>query len=522
MVQIISIFNIVSLLALLLGIGLVIAKIIKKSNKSLLVLLFAILLLAISEFTNVLEYLDYAPEADEWEDLIQTLFLPLLILSLHIGLLKQELNKRLVSENKFKAIFNHAYTFIGLLDEKGHLLEANDAAFRAVRSERETIIGQPLWETPWWKHSSTEQTKIQHAIGRAKKGEVCRFHTTHHDENSQLVYIDQSLTPVFDQLGTVIYMIAEGRNVTQLNETLRELKQHKNELEQLVKEKTKELNSSLKISEKLNKELYTSNEKLKKGNRELKEQSDYLQHTLNQLKDAQHQLIESEKMASLGILTAGVAHEINNPLNFIMGGVTGIDLYASENLAAYDEEIKKPIKTIYSGIKRISQIVKSLRTYSRTDDYQKSSCNINSILDDCLVILQNKWKDRIVIIKNYHSGAVIEANAGRIHQAFLNLLNNAIQAIENTGNITITTAIGSGQAILKITDDGIGIAPKYLKKIFDPFFTTKEPNEGTGLGLSITQKIISDYRGTLKYLSTEHKGTTVEVIFYRLDTSEHL
>lgn len=299
MVQIISIFNIVSLLALLLGIGLVIAKIIKKSNKSLLVLLFAILLLAISEFTNVLEYLDYAPEADEWEDLIQTLFLPLLILSLHIGLLKQELNKRLVSENKFKAIFNHAYTFIGLLDEKGHLLEANDAAFRAVRSERETIIGQPLWETPWWKHSSTEQTKIQHAIGRAKKGEVCRFHTTHHDENSQLVYIDQSLTPVFDQLGTVIYMIAEGRNVTQLNETLRELKQHKNELEQLVKEKTKELNSSLKISEKLNKELYTSNEKLKKGNRELKEQSDYLQHTLNQLKDAQHQLIESEKMASL-------------------------------------------------------------------------------------------------------------------------------------------------------------------------------------------------------------------------------
>ena len=196
-----------------------------------------------------------------------------------------------------------------------------------------------------------------------------------------------------------------------------------------------------------------------------------------------------------------------------MGGVTGIDQYASEHLSPYYEEIQIPIQSIYTGIDRISNIVKSLNTYSRTDNYQQTPCTISNVLDDCLIMLQNKWKNRIEISKKYESVSKILVNEGRIHQAFLNIINNSIQAIDDTGHISIKTFERNGKVITEIRDDGTGISPKNIKKIFDPFFTTKEPNEGTGLGLSITQKIISDYNGRITFISEGEEGTTVTVVF---------
>lgn len=513
----ISILNIISFSTLLICILIILRRIFTRSNTSIIALLFAFVLLCLSEFTNILEHLDVAPETDEWEDLLEIVFLPLLILSLHIGILEEELNKRYISENKFEAIYNKAATFIGLLDKDGRLLDANEAASRLATTDSNTMFGQYFWETPWWSHSYEEQEKLKKAIELVKQGEVCRFNTTHTDVSGRLLYIDYSLTPVYDHNGDLIYIIPEGRNVTQLTLALQELEQHKNALERLVSEKTKELNAALVVSKQLNEKLYSSNQQLEKSNLELKRQSEYLKQTLSQLQEAQNQLIESEKMASLGILTAGVAHEINNPLNFIMGGVTGIDLYASEHLSAHNEGIKQPLKSIYAGIERITKIVKSLNTYSRTDNFQKSYCNLKSILDDCLIMLQNKWRHQIEITTNFEENSIVLANEGRIHQVFLNLLNNAIQAIENKGMIEISTQISGGKVITSISDNGIGISPENIKKIFDPFFTTKAPNMGTGLGLSITQKIVSDYDGTIKYISNEQQGTTVEVVFPHIE-----
>ena len=509
----ISALNIVSFLALMMTSFLIIRRLIKRSNQSLIAFLFAVGLLTLSEFTNVLEHLNLAPQTDQWEDLLEVVFLPLLILSLHIGMLEDELYKRRITENKFEAIYNNAYTFIGLLDGEGRFLDANEASTKTSSIDPTKQVGQYFWDTLWWSHSKEEQIKIKKAISKVKQGQTSRFQSTHFNTKNGTSYIDHSLTPVYDHEGKVIYMIAEGRNVTQLTLVLKELEEHKNELEKLVTEKTRELNAALRVSKQLNEKLYNSNQQLEKSNLELKKQSKYLQLTLDQLQEAQNQLIESEKMASLGILTAGVAHEINNPLNFIMGGVTGIDLYASEHLTAHDEGIKQPLQSIYSGIERITKIVKSLNTYSRTDNFEKTECNLNTIIDDCLIILQNKWKHRIEITKQYDPNALIEANEGRIHQVFLNLINNAIQAIDNKGKIVITTMYEKGEIIAEIEDSVSGFSPENMKKIFDPFFTTKEPNQGTGLGLSISQKIISDYHGSIKYVSLNNKGTKVIVTF---------
>ena len=240
----ISMLNILSFVALTLAVVLITVRLFKKPNKSLIALLFAVSLLSLSEFTNILEHLNLAPETDEWEDLLEIVFLPLLILSLHIGMLEEELNKRLISESKFEAIYNNAFTFIGLLDHEGRLLDANDASAKSLESNVTFMLGQYFWETPWWTHSETEQEKLKEAIKRVQNGEVCRFQTTHLNIDGEITHIDHSLTPVYDQSGELIYIIPEGRNITQLTLVLKELEQHKTDLEKLVDEKNEEQLSS--------------------------------------------------------------------------------------------------------------------------------------------------------------------------------------------------------------------------------------------------------------------------------------
>ncbi|NVK51372.1 MAG: HAMP domain-containing histidine kinase [Flavobacteriaceae bacterium] len=261
------------------------------------------------------------------------------------------------------------------------------------------------------------------------------------------------------------------------------LEKNKRELESKVVERTKALEDS---------------------NKELKK-------LLKELRNTQAKLIESEKMASLGILTAGVAHEINNPLNFILGGYTGLHNHL-DNIGVNDEQTKVLLEGIEVGVKRASQIVNSLNHYSRKEDSFDNKCNIHKIIDDCLVMLNNKIKDRITIQKNYtFTPIVIIGNSGKLHQVFLNVLQNAIQSIEKIGVITITTTQNNNTANIKITDTGHGIKSKNLYKITTPFFTTKQPGEGTGLGLSITASILKEHRGSIDFSSKENQGTTVSI-----------
>jgi signal transduction histidine kinase len=239
-----------------------------------------------------------------------------------------------------------------------------------------------------------------------------------------------------------------------------------------------------------------------------------LHETNSKLKDAQKNLIQSEKMASLGTLTAGVAHEINNPLNFIQGGVYGLEAYLIETNHDKNENVTLFIDGIKTGIERVSAIVNGLNQFSRDTKFNMELCNIHSIIDNCFIILHDSMKDRINVVKDYTSDPfVLKGNTGKLHQVFLNTLTNASQAINEHGEITVTTRIESANLIIKITDTGTGISSENIPKVIEPFFTTKEPGKGTGLGLSISYSIIREHNGELYFESEPGEGTTVIIKF---------
>ncbi|XDD45165.1 ATP-binding protein [Leptospira sp. WS39.C2] len=258
--------------------------------------------------------------------------------------------------------------------------------------------------------------------------------------------------------------------------------------------------------------------KLERYNEELevlvKERTSKLEQTLDALSQRQNQLIESEKLASLGLLSAGIAHEINNPLNFISGGYYGLkDLIESSPLNS--EKTQMFLEAIKVGVDRTTKIVKGLNQYTRSGESSDESINLEEMLENCLVILTHNLRDKISVKKEIQNEPLfIRGNSGKIHQVFLNLLTNAIQAMEqNGGELTVSAKRMEGNIQIEVKDSGIGIQKEHLSQIDTPFFTTKEPGKGVGLGLSIAYKILKEHQSSITVESEWGKGTTFIVTF---------
>lgn len=303
----------------------------------------------------------------------------------------------------------------------------------------------------------------------------------------------------------------------------------------------------------LQKQLSEQNSLLKKSEALEREKSQQLEITLRKLQQTQAQLIQSEKMSSLGQLVAGIAHEINNPINFIYGNLSPIEQYSISLLLLieqYQQELPTPsaaiqeleesheleflkedlpalLLSVKSGVQRIRDLVLSLRSFSRLGEAEVKKVNIHDGLDSTLVILQHRLnaqsnRPAIMLEKEYSKLPEVECYAGQINQVFLHILNNAIDALEKVNWETsqsspkiriCTQLIDSSHIAIAISDNGIGINESLQKKIFDPFFTTKKIGSGIGMGLSISyQIVVESHGGELFCESMSEQGTTFNII----------
>ncbi|MBP0017671.1 MAG: GAF domain-containing protein [Cyanobacteria bacterium SBLK] len=279
-------------------------------------------------------------------------------------------------------------------------------------------------------------------------------------------------------------------------------------------------------------------------------QADELSRTLKELQQTQTQLIQSEKMVGLGQLVAGIAHEINNPVNFIFGNLVHVEGYALDLIDLIDsyrkanpipneevrekiddidldfvrEDLPKIIESMRMGSDRIRKIVLSLRTFSRLDEAEIKAVDIHEGLESTLLILQHRWKslgdrDALELVKDYGNIPLVECYPAPLNQVFMSLLTNALDAIEEryareslTPRIGIRTAREGDRVQIEIADNGNGIPEEMQSRIFDPFFTTKKVGKGTGLGLAISyQVIVEKHGGQLEYSSQVGQGTQFRI-----------
>jgi signal transduction histidine kinase len=280
-------------------------------------------------------------------------------------------------------------------------------------------------------------------------------------------------------------------------------------------------------------------DKVQERTGELTTANDELTNALKNLKSAQSQLIHQEKMASLGQLVAGVAHELNNPISFIYANFPHIEEYANTLIELLDkfhdlpltaaarlqmeaqlvdadldflrEDLPRIIHSGQSGVSRVKEIIASLRSFSRLDEAVLKAVQLEDGLDDTLALLHHHYKNRLEIIKDYQLNRAVLCKPGQLNQVFMNIIYNAIQATRDGGIIRIATRQEYDWAIVAISDNGCGIPQEILGHIFDPFFTTKQVGEGTGLGLSISYGIIKSHGGRIEVSSELARGTTFTI-----------
>lgn len=271
----------------------------------------------------------------------------------------------------------------------------------------------------------------------------------------------------------------------------------------------------------------------------LKREKEEQANLIKRLEEAHHQLLQSEKMASIGSLAAGVAHEINNPIGFVASNMGNLGCYVKDLFSIIDayrdevlgyttspkadllakqldlefmrDDVKHLLLESNDGIDRVKRIVQDLKDFSHVDHGEWIVANLHQGLDSTLNIVNNELKYKATVEKKYGDIPPIHCIGSQLNQVFMNLLINAAHAIENSGQITIETGVEETELFVRVTDTGCGIPKDNLGRIFDPFFTTKPVGQGTGLGLSLSYGIVKRHGGRITVESEQGKGTSFTV-----------
>ena len=382
------------------------------------------------------------------------------------------------SETRAKATLNAATHLQGLLKPDGTLIEANAAALAMIDAGKEDVVGRPFWTCPWWTHDPDLQIRLRRALKRAADGEAVQFLATHPAPDGSERIIDFRAKPVTGENGEVVLIVPEGHDITDLKLVEAELRQAKEQAET----------------------------------------------ALAKLTVAQQQLVQSEKMASLGQLTAGIAHEIKNPLNFVNNFAEisrelveefrelveplreRLDEGANDELDELVTLLSENLDRINSQGQRANNIVTSMLLHSRGDPGQRRQADINELVEESLGLAYHgaRAKDpafEIALERELDPKAgSAEVAPQEISRVLVNLFQNAFDAVgERASNgasngfrptLQIATRDLGDRVELRVRDNGAGIPEAVIDKVFNPFFTTKAAGVGTGLGLSLSYDIV--------------------------------
>lgn len=431
----------------------------------------------------------------------------------------RDMTNRKKAEDRFKALLEATPDALVIINDEGKIVLTNKQAGKLFGYDRKDLIEKPLEyllpEHFRSIHPHHRKEYFQSPTTRQMGTKELELKALHHRGHE--FPVDVSLSPL--EMTDGFFVISAIRDISQRKQEEKEMRA---------------MNERLAI----------------KGEESLKMFSE-LQEAHEQLKEAQAQVLQSEKLASIGQLAAGVAHEINNPVGFISSNLQTLEEYAAHYLKilrivdnlkkalevednakakkllgemkAFEEEVNLNfmindmeglLEESRQGLERVKKIVLDLRTFARDDKGEMEHVSIIEVIESILGIVHNEIKYKAEIIKDYGSDPLplVRCNAQRIGQVFMNIIVNAAQAIEDKGKIYITITYDQSYVFIAIRDTGKGISKDKVLRIFEPFYTSKPVGQGTGLGLSISYEIVKKYQGDIKVISEEGQGTTFTII----------
>ncbi|MBU4473706.1 MAG: PAS domain-containing sensor histidine kinase, partial [Proteobacteria bacterium] len=409
------------------------------------------------------------------------------------------------SEERFRAIFNQTYQFTGILSPDGTVIEFNESSLEQLGQRPKEIIGKPFWEAHWFEHTVENRTWLRDAVRRAAQGEVICREVTSLRADGQPMALDFSLKPARDNEGTIVFLIPEGRDITALKQTEEELRRLNEELERRVASRT----------------------------RNLEQAKDDLEHSLAELNRTQEELILSEKLAALGSLVAGVAHEINTPLgtgvtacSFLVDRIAELDALFSRgelkksDLEQFLDDGRESSASTLANLNRAAGLISSFKQVAADQSSEMPrQFNLHTYVDEVLSSLRPRYKHTGHTVENLCPDVELFSYPGAFVQIITNLLINALTHAygpDDSGHIRIGGRLDGDMVIFTFSDDGVGIHESVRDRIFEPFVTTRRGSGGTGLGLHIIFNVVNKVLGgTIRCTTGPGEGTSYAITIPR-------